>query len=456
MPSMFYFRPIFMLALFVGEAIFAVKLKRRKNFLPRLLVSMVCCFLASLLIPYQIDNGLYYAFMFIVLFALTVIAGKFCFDEPLKNILFCSIAGYTTQHIASEFCEIFNAVMSSYSNMHFDIYDVYKPATVDSGNLFMITMYVIIYLWVYWAVWKYIAPKIDKYKVMKVNSMTILVLSLSVLLIDIIIGAFVIFLFPQEVLVSLGRTLSFLLQLILHGYNIICCGFIIVLIIELPRRTGMEAELRVVRQINHKKREQYEVAKETIDLINMKCHDLRHQTSKLLRDKVDEKDIEDINNIVDIYECNFTTKSNALNVVLTEKNLLCKRENISLSVIADAARLSFMKDSDIYVLFGNIMDNAMEAVKKVEGERIIGVNIQTVNQNFLVINVYNRYVGEIELADNLPVTTKKDTRWHGYGLKSIQYTVEKYGGEMAIKTNDGIFTLSIIFPLNEGSGSTNR
>jgi len=52
----------------------------------------------------------------------------------------------------------------------------------------------------------------------------------------------------------------------------------------------------------------------------------------------------------------------------------------------------------------------------------------------------------------LPVTTKKDTFNHGYGLKSIRYAVQKYGGVVSVDQKDHWFELKILIPLkNEKS-----
>ncbi len=50
-------------------------------------------------------------------------------------------------------------------------------------------------------------------------------------------------------------------------------------------------------------------------------------------------------------------------------------------------------------------------------------------------------------GDTLPQTTKRDKRYHGYGLKSMQATVEKYGGSFSINGADGWFDLDILIPL---------
>lgn len=444
MSPLFWFRPVFIVLLFVAEGFFCIKLKRRKGFAWKLPICVAACIGLAFAIPYEIDNALYCSFMFFVLFALTLISGFVLLQEPLRNIVFCAIAGYTVQHIASELCEIFNSVMICFSKYRFDIYDIYEPAEVNTGSFLMITVYAIMYIWVYLTVLKTVVPKVEKHKILQTDNRSVLALAALIVFIDIIMSSIITYLFPYSTLAPLGRGSSFGLMLLLHGYNLLCCVLAIILAIELPRRRGAENDLKLIRQLNHSKREQYEASKANIELINMKCHDLKHRALKLFGDKANDKDILEIGDMIDIYDSAYSTENEALNVVLMEKSLICKHKNINLSVIADAAKLGFMRETDIYALFGNILDNAIEAVCKVESGRSIGINIKSAN-SFLIINAFNDFAGELKMSNGLPQTTKADSKHHGYGLKSIRYIVDKYNGEMTISAKDSMFSLTIAF-----------
>lgn len=54
---------------------------------------------------------------------------------------------------------------------------------------------------------------------------------------------------------------------------------------------------------------------------------------------------------------------------------------------------------------------------------------------------------EVQIVDGLPITTKREKEIHGYGLKSVRYTVEKYGGHMTIHVNENWFQLKILIPM---------
>ena len=70
---------------------------------------------------------------------------------------------------------------------------------------------------------------------------------------------------------------------------------------------------------------------------------------------------------------------------------------------------------------------------------------------FVRIRVENCCGDDVVFSDGLPVT-KKDSKYHGYGMKSIRSIVEKYEGSMTVKVQDGWFELRILIPVPEKSG----
>ena len=101
-------------------------------------------------------------------------------------------------------------------------------------------------------------------------------------------------------------------------------------------------------------------------------------------------------------------------------------------------------------IFGNAMDNAIECVKNLpkQEKRQIDVLIHRQHQ-FLIVQIMNPVEEELEFEDNLPVTTKHDKAYHGYGLRSIKNSVKKYNGVFQVKIKDGCFCLKILFPIKE-------
>lgn len=196
----------------------------------------------------------------------------------------------------------------------------------------------------------------------------------------------------------------------------------------------------------------YEVSKEYTDLINMKCHDLKHQIRKIKGEiQIDDEYVEELEHVIRIYDSDIKTGNEALDIILTEKNQVCIKENIDATFMVNGKIVSFMKPADLYSLFGNIMDNAIEAVRKLSDEDMRQISLVVDEEAGIVhIRQQNYFNGEVRLTDDkLMLTTKDDEENHGFGLKSIRYVTEKYGGILNAEIRDQIFIMNILIPYSK-------
>lgn len=210
-------------------------------------------------------------------------------------------------------------------------------------------------------------------------------------------------------------------------------------------------DLESMEMILHNQYTQYQQSQETLDLINYKYHDLKHHIIALRAEENKEKRnayLDQMEDEIRNYEAQNKTGNQVLDTFLTAKSLYCMREKIALTYVVDGARLDFMDVMDICSIFGNALDNAIECEKKIPEteKRMIHVSM-FVQQTFLIIRFENYCEGELDFEQNLPVTTKKQAEFHGYGLKSLRHTVHKYGGEVDIDVEDQWFRLKILIPL---------
>ena len=140
--------------------------------------------------------------------------------------------------------------------------------------------------------------------------------------------------------------------------------------------------------------------------------------------------------------------NDALDTILTEKSLLCEGRSIEFTCIADGSCLDGIGAVDLYTLFGNALDNAIEATEQLPDpdDRMIFLRVERQGA-FARIFLENTCAGTVELVDGLPTTSKDDDRFHGFGLKSIQMIVDRLGGNMVITPTEGRFSLSILLPI---------
>ena len=120
-----------------------------------------------------------------------------------------------------------------------------------------------------------------------------------------------------------------------------------------------------------------------------------------------------------------------------------------MTSVVDGTLFEFMDVMDICSIFGNALDNAIECVRQMKEKEKRLIHVTAFSQkSFLIIRFENYCETAVVFGEELPVTTKKETQFHGYGLKSLRYTVHKYNGEVDIHTEDSWFKVNILIPLN--------
>ncbi|WP_099468906.1 ATP-binding protein [Konateibacter massiliensis] len=233
-------------------------------------------------------------------------------------------------------------------------------------------------------------------------------------------------------------------------YDFFNCTLVLVVQYNIFRVSTLNKEKEIVKQLLYERQKQYNLSKENIDIINRKCHDLKHQLQALKNAKDEEWDkyITEVEDSIMIYDKVIKTENEVLNTILSEKSLYCEKHHINLSCFVDAGQLDFMSTLDIYALLGNALDNAIESVSrhKDREKRVISFTISA-NENFLCIQTNNYYEGDMEIVDGLPVTTKKNQDYHGFGMKSMKHLAEKYGGTLYSSLENHIFLLQIVIPI---------
>ena len=223
----------------------------------------------------------------------------------------------------------------------------------------------------------------------------------------------------------------------------------------LLQESETESRYAIVEQLLYAEQKKQQMTAENVELINRKCHDLKHQIAALKRMETgSERDeyIRKIENAVMFYESAVKTGNETLDLILMDKLLYCQEHRIKLTCVSDGEKLKYMDTMDIYALFGNAIDNAIESVshEPEESKRIISMRVGSQGQ-FLSIHIEN-YVGhEVKLSGGLPLTTKSDKQYHGFGVLSIKRITEKYDGTISIRSDGNLFRLDILIPIQTAS-----
>lgn len=209
-------------------------------------------------------------------------------------------------------------------------------------------------------------------------------------------------------------------------------------------------ERTVIEQMLQNSARQYALSKEMVDHINRTCHDLKHnlQVLKTIDENQRRAYIEQAERDIAKYHELVHCEDEVLNTILGEKCLYCSNHGIRLSCAVDGGDLSFVSTPDLYALLGNAIDNAIECVDQFDDpeKRVVSLTIMT-HHSFTCIQTNNYCEDDLEMEEGLPVTTKGRMGQRGFGLRSIRYLAEKYGGSMAVDIRNHIFTLQIMLPI---------
>lgn len=419
--------------LMVSELVFLCGIQKRKFFGIKIIAGiMLQLVLSAVWLSFMglfMDQNLFaYVILYVGYALLSVPTIILSFDVEFLEIIFILAGGYATEHMSFTVSKIVLYVIG------YD-YQLYGSLL----HLFL-TRY-LIYIVGVGVVYFLIVRKNKGKNGFRNGDIRIAFLALIVMIAA--IGLSVYWSYPVEYSGTLVG------EVICPFYGFLCCMLVLWIEYYILRENNLKREQEMMEQLLQMSNTQQKSAKEAIDIINIKCHDLKHQIKALARLEDNEERSEylkEIQNAVSIYDATYHTGCRALDYTLREKMLLFNERNVEFSCMVDGKVINFMASTDIYALMGNALDNAFErVVQEAEDERVISLQIKHRN-DMILIHLENRCSSQPEFVDGLPVTDKKEKNSHGFGVKSIHYIVEKYDGELRMSTQDGRFCLDILLP----------
>ncbi len=402
----------FALVLLTAEFVICLRFPRRKHWLLRFLLGCIPSLVLSCVWtrPPRSPYTFLYSFHYLSVFLLTGAAMVLAFKGDFWTYLFAGIMAYCGQHISYQLYRLLDMLLKNPFGRWGEVFLLLLTAAVIGGLYLVFTR------------------RLKKGETFVVNNKYQVILSALVLVVTVFVSFW-------------GAIRYFNAIYVVCIFSIITCFLAVFLEISFLDLKKNETELAVLRHMVHAAKRQFDESKENIDIINVKCHDLRYQISGL-KGRVDEEELHKLSDAINIYDSDFKTGSDALDIVLTEKSLLCTRKNIRLTCMLNGKNLNHFSPSDVYSLFGNAIDNAIESVERLPDEKKV-ISISEISRTGLsVIRIENYFAGEITFGEGLPISPK-DRNYHGFGVKSIKMIAEKYGGEIAFSINDDIFRLDV-------------
>lgn len=412
---------------------FSWNFKKKKLFWLRFII----CFLCSITIGFLSQSinipthpVISMSLTYIIVFLTLPITSLVCFDIPFSSSLFLSVISYSFRHMIYLFWQLISYFLRDIFKVDFSSFSYWWIILAIASFAIYLPFAILLY------------SRIKKYPNVALPSYTIILTSFFSLIITIILNIFAL---SYNGIKNLPLSLPYVLNI----FAFISSFLIIRMLLGNVKQSELESEIIAINELRHQEEKQYEMSKESIDLINIKCHDLRHQIRSLSKNNstINKEELENIEKAIRIYDTKMKTENASLDIILQEKSLICGKNQIAFDCIIDGKQLNFIKESDIYSLFGNIIDNAIESCLKINNpdKRTITLKIKRI-ANGVFCYEENPTQSKISFKDGLPISTKGDNRYHGFGMKSILNIVNFYHGTLKIKVENERFCLSIFFP----------
>ena len=129
-----------------------------------------------------------------------------------------------------------------------------------------------------------------------------------------------------------------------------------------------------------------------------------------------------------------------LDILFTDKATISKEKKIKFDIKVDNINMDFLEAIDATTIFGNLIDNAIEAAEKVNEDRYIQISISPY-QEMVLVRIKNTSL-PLKWKNGMPVSEKGKN--HGVGLVNVKRSIEKYDGDISFQQTNGIVTVDLL------------
>ncbi len=423
----------FTFQLLCAEAAFALLFPRQPRFWLRLLstaipfgIGLSLIYHCATLVPgrHLWTFTLYYA----AIFCLSMLPIRSCFVLTQRETLFAAIGGYAVQHMAFGLTQLVryythfsSNTLAGYILQHFFFFFLLPPLLHSS----------------------FLRQQFDRDGLQK-RDWRLVFLAVLALTINVVLS-------QASRMATNGSDPSFLRNCICSLYIVLCSSMELFLLFYIPHESRMRQESELMEKMLHTMDSRLKLSRKGIEIINRRCHALKLRIGELTEENArlsGSTAAAETQKALAFYEGDYRTGNATLDFVLNERSPILQEENITFSCIADGKLLDFMRMTDISILFGNALDNALEySLKQPDPEHRI-ITLRVDQQGEMVhIHLANYCKEAICFQDGLPIAPDNSSRDHGFGIQSICYLTEKYGGIYHFRQKDDYFILDIACPI---------
>jgi sensor histidine kinase regulating citrate/malate metabolism len=180
-------------------------------------------------------------------------------------------------------------------------------------------------------------------------------------------------------------------------------------------------------------------------------HDLRHHLS-VIKSYIDTGETEKLTAYISEYESSLPDDTEivfcenyAVNSILRYYIGIARREGVQVSAKIDIPENARVNDSDLCIVFGNCIENAVEACRKIEdSERFIEINAGLTGE-MITITVDNSFNGTINETNGVFMSQKRKDE--GIGISSVRAVARKYDGATRFEVEGELFQASVMLKM---------
>ncbi len=418
---------LFFLQLFLAEGIFLVRFPRRRCF-PARLIAALLFFTAATWRMTDIYIAGWVLIPPLLIWVLSFLLCRLLFEISWKECLFICISGMAVQHSTLLLMEI--------------LLRTFAPAVPYAETLWLSLFLYPLLCGGYYFVF---ARLLNRRVSIRIKPLSLILSAMVILLFSMCLRMMAVGYLDQM------RELT-TLRSVVDLYGAGGCTVSLCVLFFSNQVDELKFEQLILERLLRAEAEKYSLSSSLIEALNVRCHDLKHHLERLRLNSqvIPPETIQDLISSVNLYTAAARTGNDALDSILMEEMLCCKREAISFTVVADGSLLSFMSPTDIYAMFSNAIDNAIEAVR---GEadpqkRVILLKVFA-HQEYVCIHIENYCPGAVCLKNGMPVPPATKDGLHGYGMKSIRYVAQKYGGNLVCRKENDMFHIDVLLEIPE-------
>jgi hypothetical protein len=224
--------------------------------------------------------------------------------------------------------------------------------------------------------------------------------------------------------------------------------FSLIFKIEKESKKEIETQLKL-QQIELELKQSKDMISITDNLRKLR-HDMNNHIG-LIKSMIYEQKYEDLRGYVDeLYQdvavANeyIVVENKTLSVLLNSKREKAKELEVDFQSFVAASDIN-MPEKDICVLFGNILDNAIEAASKAINSKFVNMSIQK-TESGCIIQCENSIGEKPVIRKGKFLTSKADKNHHGIGTENIIDVVNKYNGKINFDFDEDVFNIRIVMP----------